>query len=166
MGGFGGDARAVGLAQRAGDVGQQIITRCLQDQSLGGFTQAAYGKALKELQRDERRVQRLRSPDPSGTEGRRVRQRCRQRHLGGRRRSDGDRCDRRDADRAARDRPRRPVGSAPVSLGNGQVVHPGVVHADIASAFSTLPGPLLAVLAFLLAAAAGAGRRNRSKTGT
>ena len=32
-----------------GDVGQQIITRCLQNQSLAGFSQAAYGKALKEL---------------------------------------------------------------------------------------------------------------------
>jgi uncharacterized membrane protein len=31
-----------------------------------------------------------------------------------------------------------------------QVIHPGVVHASIASAVSSLPTPLLAVLAFLL----------------
>jgi hypothetical protein len=44
------------------------------------------------------------------------------------------------------------------------VVHPGVVHADIASAFSSLPTPLLAVLLFLLACAvalAGGVVRNR-----
>jgi hypothetical protein len=45
----------------------------------------------------------------------------------------------------------------------GQVIHPGVVHADIASAFSTLPAPLLAVLALMLASlialAVGYGRR-------
>jgi len=33
------------------------------------------------------------------------------------------------------------------------VIHPGVVHVDIASALSTLPTPLLALLAFLLACA-------------
>ena len=35
-------------------------------------------------------------------------------------------------------------------VGNA-IVHPGVVHASIASAFSTLPTPLLATTAFLLA---------------
>jgi hypothetical protein len=41
-------------------------------------------------------------------------------------------------------------GSAPVGLG-GSTIPPGVVHADVASAFSTLPTPLLVLLAFLLA---------------
>jgi hypothetical protein len=40
-------------------------------------------------------------------------------------------------------------GGAPVSVG-GEAIHPGVVHVDIASALSSLPTPLLALLAFLL----------------
>jgi hypothetical protein len=40
--------------------------------------------------------------------------------------------------------------SEPVRLGGG-VVHPGVVHVDVASALSSLPTPLLVTLAFLLA---------------
>jgi len=44
------------------------------------------------------------------------------------------------------------TGGAPVSVG-GQIVHPGVVNADLASAVSTIPSPLLAVLAILAAAA-------------
>ncbi len=45
-----------------------------------------------------------------------------------------------------------PHSSSPVHVG-GEVIHPGVVHVDIASALSTLPTPLLALLAFLLACA-------------
>ena len=40
-------------------------------------------------------------------------------------------------------------GAAPVRVG-GEAIDPGVVHVDIASALSTLPTPLLALLAFLL----------------
>jgi hypothetical protein len=43
-------------------------------------------------------------------------------------------------------------GSAPVQVG-GEPVRPGVVHADIASAVSTLPDSLLAVLALMAAGA-------------
>lgn len=43
-------------------------------------------------------------------------------------------------------------GSAPVQVGS-EPVRPGVVHADIASAVSTLPHSLFAVLAFMLAGA-------------
>jgi hypothetical protein len=43
-------------------------------------------------------------------------------------------------------------GGAPVRVG-GEVIHPGVVHVDIASAVANLPTPLLALLAFLLACA-------------
>jgi hypothetical protein len=43
-------------------------------------------------------------------------------------------------------------GPATVRVG-GEAIHPGVVHADIASAFSTLPTPLFALLAFLLVCA-------------
>ncbi len=44
------------------------------------------------------------------------------------------------------------AGAAPLQVGD-QVIRPGVVHADIASAFSSLPSPLLAVLLFLFACA-------------
>ncbi len=43
-------------------------------------------------------------------------------------------------------------GSTPVRIGD-ESVRPGVVHADIASAVSTLPHSLFAVLAFMLASA-------------
>jgi hypothetical protein len=43
-------------------------------------------------------------------------------------------------------------GSAPVRVGN-EPIRPGVVHADIASAVSTLPHSLFAVLALMLAGA-------------
>jgi len=57
------------------------------------------------------------------------------------------------AERAAAkslDSPR--TGGAAVAVGS-QIVHPGVVNANLASAVSTIPGPLLAVLAILGAAA-------------
>jgi hypothetical protein len=46
-----------------------------------------------------------------------------------------------------------PHASAPPVHVNGEVIHPGVVHVDIASALSALPTPLLALLAFLLVCA-------------
>lgn len=46
-----------------------------------------------------------------------------------------------------------PHTSAPPVRVGGEVVHPGVVHVNLASAFNTLPTPLLALLAFLLACA-------------
>jgi hypothetical protein len=55
------------------------------------------------------------------------------------------------------------TGSAPQLVGN-EVIHPGVVHASVASALSSLPDPLLALLALLLACAlvlAGRALRNR-----
>ncbi len=46
-----------------------------------------------------------------------------------------------------------PRASAPRVQVGGEVIHPGVVHVNLASAFNTLPTPLLALLAFLLACA-------------
>ena len=43
-------------------------------------------------------------------------------------------------------------GGGPVSVG-GETLHPGVVHVDIASALSSLPTPLIALLAFMLVGA-------------
>jgi hypothetical protein len=50
-----------------------------------------------------------------------------------------------------------------VRVGN-QLVAPGVVHANVASALSSLPGPLLATIIFLVAALVlmgGSAARNR-----
>ena len=129
------------------DTGGQIISRCLSNQSLAGFSQSAYSKALKELSATAeeysdcaaliRQAQRAAASGNSSAGG-----------------SAGTSpagaiaatpSEQRAIARAARS------GGEPVSLGNGQIVHPGVVHADIASAFSTLPAPLLAVLALMLA---------------
>jgi hypothetical protein len=46
-----------------------------------------------------------------------------------------------------------PHAAAPSVAVGDQVIHPGVVHVDLASAFNTLPTPLLVLLAFLLACA-------------
>jgi hypothetical protein len=66
------------------------------------------------------------------------------------------------AERTALSRAPR-LGAAPLRVGN-QLVRPGVIHADIASALSTLPNSLLAILAFMLACTlllAGRALRNR-----
>ncbi|MFI5037747.1 MAG: hypothetical protein ACHP93_04635, partial [Solirubrobacterales bacterium] len=58
------------------------------------------------------------------------------------------------------------TGAAPVRVG-GQVIRPGVIHANISSALSSLPTPLLAILALMLAYAllqAGSAIRNRVRT--
>lgn len=44
------------------------------------------------------------------------------------------------------------AGAPPVQVG-GEVIHPGVVHVNLASALNKLPTPLLVLLAFLLACA-------------
>ena len=123
------------------DVGETIIQRCTHGQSLSGFSQQAYRQALKELTADARRVHRLRIADPPGA-ARRGRAR-RRRRAGGRRPTAAiaatpaeQQRDRARAERSARRR----------SSVGGQVIHPGVVHANIASAFSSLPTPLLAIL--------------------
>jgi hypothetical protein len=60
-----------------------------------------------------------------------------------------------------------PHAAAPsVPVGN-QTIHPGVVRVNLASAFNTLPTPLLVLLAFMLACAvlvAGRILRNRVRT--
>ncbi|MGH2853933.1 MAG: hypothetical protein ACRDLF_07050 [Solirubrobacteraceae bacterium] len=61
-----------------------------------------------------------------------------------------------------------PHASSPPVQVDGEVIHPGVVHVDIASALSALPTPLLALLAFLLACALlllGRAARNRVRRG-
>jgi hypothetical protein len=145
------------------DVGEKIILRCTHGESLTGFTQKDYNKALKELETSLEeysgcsslihQAQLAAAGTRGGSGG------------GGGSATPGvasatvpaTPAERRELNRA------RAGGAIPLQLGN-QLVRPGVVHADIASALSSLPNPLLAILAFLLACAlalAGWVLRNR-----
>ncbi len=147
------------------NVGEEIIRRCTHAESLSGFTQKQYREALKDLS--------------AGTEEySNCAQLIRQAQLAATGAQGADRRVRRRVDRtpaaehpapcrprpsSGRSRRRSSAGAAPLQVGS-QTIHPGVVHADIASALSSLPTPLLATVAFLiicLLAAAGAGIRNR-----
>ena len=147
------------------DVGEKIILRCTHGESLSGFTQKDYEKALKELETSLEeysgcaslihQAQRAAAGSRGGSNG------------GGGAGSTGTGVSTATATATPAERrnlSRAPsTGAAPQQLG-GQVVHPGVVHVDIASAFSSLPTPLLVVLLFLLACAvalAGGVLRNR-----
>jgi hypothetical protein len=127
------------------DVGQKIIRLCAQGKSLAGFPPGDYAKALKEISATTEEYsecgQLIRAAQQAAASGK------------GSGSSGGGSglpqavtvtpAEQRSIAGAAKS------GSAPVSLG-GQVIHPGVVHANIASAFSTLPAPLLALLGFVL----------------
>jgi hypothetical protein len=150
---FAGPARA--------NVGEEIIRRCTNAESLRGFTQKQYGEALKELSAGTEEY----SP---------CAQLIRQAQLaaaGAGRGGDSGGGPATPAVGAAAPTPSEQraiahastAGSAPLPVGD-QTIHPGVVHADIASALSSLPTPLLATVVFLticLLATAGAGIRNR-----
>src|SRR5204863_9950845 len=125
------------------DVGATIINRCTHGQSLSGFSQRDYRRALQELPAEVeeysdcanliRRAQLAAAGGPGA---------------GGS--SEGAApLALSPSERAALARVRH---SAPVPQRiGGDIVQPGVVHADVSSALSTLPTPLLAMLAFLLA---------------
>jgi hypothetical protein len=139
------------------DVGETIISRCTHAQSLSGFSQAAYRKALQELPTEVEEysdcanlIRRAQLAAAGGSGG-------------------GDSSGAGTAPIALTPAERSALKSAPeaaaapVLVGN-EIVRPGVVHANIASAFSSLPNSLLAVLAFLFACAlllAGRALRNR-----
>ena len=131
---------------RAEDVGHKIIKLCTAGQSLGGYPQGAYAKALKEISATTEEYsdcgQLIRAAMAAAAQGH-----------GSAPASQGGvapapvsatPAEQQSLARAASN------GGAPISLG-GQEIHPGVVHADVASAFSTLPTPLLVLLGFLLA---------------
>jgi hypothetical protein len=139
------------IAQPASaDVGEQIILRCTHAQSLSGFSQSAYRQALKELKSDSEEytfcaseIHEAELAAASGSHG----------SGGG---GGGGESAAAPVAVAATPAEQRAIthaqhaGSQPVRLGGGSV-HPGVVHVDVASAFSALPTPLLVILAFLLA---------------
>jgi hypothetical protein len=136
------------------DVGERIIERCTHGQSLSGFSQQAYRRALQELPTEVeeysdcanliRRAQLAaaggRGGPGAGTGG-----------------SPSVATPLSSSERQALKRVPK-TGAEPLHIG-GQLVRPGVIHANVASAFSSLPDPLLAVLVFLLACALALGGR-------
>jgi hypothetical protein len=143
------------------NVGEEIIRRCTHAESLSGFSQAAYRQALKELSAGTEEysncAQLIRQAQLAAAGAG---------HGGG---SGGGSTTPTTGNAAPTPSEQRAiahassVGAAPLQVG-AQTIHPGVVHADIASALSSLPTPLLATVAFLticLLAAAGAAIRNR-----
>jgi hypothetical protein len=124
--------------------GERVILRCTHGESLRGFSQSAYRQALRELSADAEEYSscaaQIRQAQIEAAA-----------HHGAAAGAGGPL-----VALAATPSELRSLGavkrhgSGPVSVG-GELVHPGVVHASVASAFSTLPAPLLAVLALLLA---------------
>jgi len=143
------------------DIGEKIILRCTHGESLRGFSQQDYSKALKELETSleeysgcaslihQAQLAAAGSHGGSGGGGSTA--------AGASATTPATPAERSELNSAPR------AGSTPQQVGN-QIIRPGVVHADIASALSSLPNPLLAILAFLLActlALAGGELRNR-----
>jgi hypothetical protein len=141
-------------ASAPADTGTNIINRCTHGQSLSGFSQADYRRALAELPTEVEEysdcANLIRHAQLAAAGG------------GGSPSSSG-------GGAAATAIPVTPAerkalnhiasaGAAPQRVG-GLLVRPGVVHADIASAISSMPESLLAVLVFLLACAFALGGR-------
>lgn len=146
------------------DEAHEIVAACLEGHSLSGFKQSAYGKALKELNATTeeysdcgaliRQAQRGSASGHSGGSGSPVSSAAPAQVLA----TPTEKSDIAGASSS---------GSEPLSVG-GQLVHPGVIHGSVASTFSTLPTPLLAVLGFLLACLlvlGGGTLRNRIRDG-
>jgi hypothetical protein len=141
------------------DIGEKIILKCTHGESLSGFSQKDYNKALKELETSSEeytdcaslihKAQLAAAGAGKGT------------GAGGgptaTAATPATPAERRELSRAPH------AGSTPLRVGS-QIIRPGVVPVDIASALSSLPNPLLVILAFLLACAlalAGGALRNR-----
>ncbi len=146
------------------DVGEKIIQRCTHGQSLSGFSQKAYRQALKDLSAGTEEYSNCASL---------IRQAQLAAAGSGHGTSSGGALSTPTAS-AVTPTPSEQraiahahnAGSAPLQVG-AQTIHPGVVHADIASALSALPTPLLATVVFLLVCllvAASAGIRNRIRS--
>jgi hypothetical protein len=141
------------------DVGATIIERCTHGQSLGGFSQQDYQRALQELPTEVEEysdcgnmIRRAQLAAAGGGGG----------PSAGAGPAAAVATPLTPAERSAL-RQIAKTGSAPQLIGN-EVIYPGVVHAGVASALSSLPNSLLALLAFLLACAlvlAGRAVRNR-----
>jgi hypothetical protein len=142
----------------AADTGTKIIERCTHGQSLSGFSQKDYRRALQELPTEVEeysdcanliRHAQLAAAGAGGGGG-----------SGGggssplpTTPSPSEQTSLKGASKAS---------SGPLPVG-GADVQPGVIHTNLSSAFSSLPAPLLAVIVFLLACAAALGVRALEK---
>jgi hypothetical protein len=134
---------AAGIASSArASVGETIIQRCTHGQSLSGFSQQAYSEALKDLTADAREYTEC------GALIRQAQLAAAASRGGGASAAAVPIVPSSSEQRAIAHATR--AGALPVRVGSS-LVHPGVVHADIASALSSLPTPLLAAVIFLLA---------------
>ncbi len=131
---------------RADDVGHKIIRLCAEGKSLSGFPPSAYAKALKEISATTEEYsecgQLIRQAQAAAANSKPSSGGAPAAAVGGP--VQATPAEQKSIALAATS------GSAPVNVGSGEV-HPGVVHANVASALSTLPTPLLVLLAFLLA---------------
>jgi hypothetical protein len=143
------------VAPARADTGATIIERCTHGQSLSGFTQQAYRQALAEMPAEVNeysecaariRKAELAAAGQGGSGG------------GGGGGLAAPVAPPTPAEQQTLQAAHSSAGAAPVNVG-GQAVVPGVVHADIASAVSSLPAPLLAVLALLVAGGAALATR-------
>jgi len=124
-------------------VGEQIILRCTHGQSLSGFSQGAYRQALSELSADALEY------SPCAQQIRQAEIAALATHKGGAVAAPTTAIAVAPAEVSALKHAQQ-AGSGPVAVG-GQVISPGVVHANLSSAVSTVPGAVLAVLALMLA---------------
>ncbi len=133
------------------DAGANIIERCTHGQPLSGFSQQAYRQALAEMPAEvneysecaaQIRKAELAAAGRGGSAS----------NPGGGSAPAAAIAPPSPAEQQTLQAAHTSAGAAPVNVG-GQPVVPGVVHANIASAVSSLPTPLLAVLALLLAGA-------------
>jgi hypothetical protein len=139
-------------AAASADTGAKIIERCTHGQSLSGFSQKDYRRALAELPTEVeeysdcgnliRRAQLAAAGSGGGGGG-----------FGPG--ASGPPITPKEQQEVTRAQSK---GKEPLKVG-GKLVVPGVVHAGVSSALSSLPDPLLAMLAFLLACAAALGGR-------
>jgi hypothetical protein len=142
------------------DIGETIILRCTHNESLSGFSQADYRKALKEVNAD------LEEYSGCAALIRQAALAAAGRGSGGSGGGPGVSATAPLATTAAEQRAithAQHAGAEPVKLSGG-TVRPGVVHVSVSSALSSLPSPLLAMLAFLIACLlviAGGAVRNR-----
>jgi len=125
------------------DEGSTVIERCTHGQAVSGFSQQAYRQALQELPTEVEEysdcanlIHRAQLAMAGGAGG-------------GSSPGSVTPIPLTPAERTALKRVLK-AGAPPIVVGS-QVIRPGVVHANIASALSSLPDPLLATLAFLLA---------------
>jgi hypothetical protein len=139
---------AWGAATASADEASTIIERCTHGQSLAGFSRGAYAKALRELPTDvseysdcEELIRKaaLAAAGGAGPGG-----------AGGAPVAPPTPAEQQLLSSSAHSR------AAPIKVG-GTSEEPGVVPVSLASAFNSLPAPLLALLAALLVSAAAFG---------